>query len=451
MRWDDLDEFVMTKLKSTNVPSLSLVLVKNNDVEYIRSYGFRDLTKRLPATSQTVYGIASVTKCFTAVAILQLVEKGRISLETPVEEILPLHLKPFGRPICIHHLLAHTSGIPALDHLESEIIDMLQGITSAPDVPNILAWLNRSADWIDTPPGERWFYFNEGYTILGGVIEQICGVPYKEYLKEHVLDPLGMRSTGLLGENFDNFAIPYLATPEGGARATPILSFPVGSEAGLASCVSDLAKFIICLINKGNPLISEKIFAEMIKPRANLPREPVFPAARTASYGYGFVIESFLDDMTLIGHPGGIVVYTSYLGFVPEAHVGVAVLANGQGPSMVQLAQVAIAYLLGYDISLLPFVELESMYQKILGIYYSCKGRATVCVQRVNGSLYLSFLWRDVPTSIPLHFHELDGNTGYFYAQQEDVRFPVIFRFRNNQTDLIYDCYKFRRVSRLSK
>ncbi|MEM3658447.1 MAG: serine hydrolase domain-containing protein [Candidatus Hadarchaeum sp.] len=451
MRWNDLDEFVMTKLKSTNVPSLSLVLVKNNDVAYIRSYGFRDLAKCLPATSQTVYGIASVTKCFTAVAILQLVERGRILLETPVEEILPLHLRPCGRPICIHHLLTHTSGIPALDHLESEIIDMLRGITNAPGVTNVLAWLNKSTDWVDAAPGEKWFYFNEGYTILGGVIEQVCGVPYKEYLKEHVLDPLAMRSTGLLGENFDNFAIPYLVTPEGGTRPAPIFSFPVGSEAGLASCVLDLVKFIICLINKGSPLISAELFAEMIKPRANLPRESVIPAARKASYGYGFVIEPFLDSMTLIGHPGGIIVYTSYLGFIPEAHVGVAVLANGQGPSMAQLAQVALAYLLGYDFSLLPFVKLESMYQKILGIYHSCKGRATVCVQRVNGGLYLTFLGGVIPTSIPLHFHELDGSTGYFYAQQEDARFPVVFRFREDQTELIYDCYKFRRTSRPSK
>ncbi|MEM3485745.1 MAG: hypothetical protein QXI12_08995, partial [Candidatus Methanomethyliaceae archaeon] len=146
-----------------------------------------------------------------------------------------------------------------------------------------------------------------------------------------------------------------------------------------------------------------------------------------------------------------IIVYTSYLGVIPEAHVGVAVLANGQGPSMAQLAQVALAYLLGYDFSLLPFVKLESMYQKILGIYHSCKGRATVCVQRVNGGLYLTFLGGVIPTSIPLHFHELDGSTGYFYAQQEDARFPVVFRFREDQTELIYDCYKFRRTSRPSK
>jgi len=451
MNWDELDEFVTAKLKSTHVPSTSLALVKNNDVVYACSYGFRDVVKRLPATPQTVYGVASVTKCFTAIAILQLVEKRRVSLETPVEEILPLRVRPSGKAICLHHLLTHTSGIPALDYLDAEIIDVLQGMSTAPHVTDVITWVNSLANRVDIGPGEKWFYFNEGYTLLGGIIERISGIPYKEYLRRHVLIPLNMRSTGFLGEHFDNFAIPYLVTPGGEVEPAPVFSFPVGSEAGLASCVLDLAQFLICLLNKGKPLISEGSFSEMIKPRTALPRESVISPARVVSYGYGFVIEPFLEDLRLIGHPGGIVVYTSYLGFIPEANVGVVVLANGQGPWVAQLAQVALAYLLGYDPFSLPFIKLEAIQNKILGLYYSYKGRPSVFVHRVNNTLHLIFLGGGAQISMPLYLYKLDNNTAHFYTQQGEFRIPVVFNLNKDQTELIFYCYKFRRGVRFAK
>jgi len=190
MRWTNLDSFIQEKLKRTGLPGISLALINQGEVIYAKGYGFRDLEARLPATPNTVYGIASVSKPFTAVAILQLVEEGKLSLEDPIEKFLPINARPFGDSIRIWHLLTHTSGIPALDFIEAEIRNVQKTREKLWNLAEIILWLNKSSGWAEARPGERWFYLNESYTLLGAIIEKVSGVPYAEYVRERIFKPL---------------------------------------------------------------------------------------------------------------------------------------------------------------------------------------------------------------------------------------------------------------------
>ncbi|MCS7099633.1 MAG: serine hydrolase domain-containing protein, partial [Sulfolobales archaeon] len=109
MEFAKLDSFVIEKMSQTRIPGISLAVVKNEEMMYSRSYGFKDVDRGLPPTSKTVYGIGSVTKSFTALAILKLLEEERLSIEDEVSKYVHLKLEAAGKPIRIHHLLTHTS------------------------------------------------------------------------------------------------------------------------------------------------------------------------------------------------------------------------------------------------------------------------------------------------------------------------------------------------------
>src|SRR3954467_1403549 len=173
-----LEAFVAGKISATRLPGLSIALVKGGEVVYSRGFGLADIERRRAATPQTLYGAASITKSFAAISILQLAEKGLLKLSDPVERFLPCPLKSKDAPIRIEHLLTHTSGIPALGYIEGVLRHAHQiggcelTIKSARDV---LKFAQDADARAETSPGERWFYLNEGYVLLGEIIERISG------------------------------------------------------------------------------------------------------------------------------------------------------------------------------------------------------------------------------------------------------------------------------------
>ncbi|MDQ7844596.1 MAG: serine hydrolase domain-containing protein, partial [Armatimonadota bacterium] len=120
-RFDILEQFIQEKMAETHLPGLSIALVERGETVYARGFGFRDGERGLPATPRTLYGIGSVTKSFTCLAIMQLQERGKLRVDDPVDRYLPLRVKPFGRPITLHHFMTHSSGIPALAYAEAVI------------------------------------------------------------------------------------------------------------------------------------------------------------------------------------------------------------------------------------------------------------------------------------------------------------------------------------------
>lgn len=449
----ELEEFVRERMQRTRLPGVSLALVKEGEVVFARGFGFRDLERRLPATPTTAYGIGSITKSFTALGILQLQEEGKVQLSDPIDQYFPLKVRPYGEPIRVWHLLTHTAGVPALAYAEAEL-RWEQGTGGRPlalaRVDDFVAWVNGAAEWVEARPGERWFYLNEGYILLGGLIEKLSGRSYAEYVKRRILEPLAMRDTGFLGEDFAELATPYVVPSEGQPRPGKIRPIPIGSDGALVSTGLDLAKYLGMWLRRGAPLISEASYEELVRPRVPLPSQPVWPEpVGPASYALGLSVQKFFGR-TLIGHGGSVLVYTAHVGFVPEEKVGVAVLANGSGYPMAQFAQAALAFVLGERVERLPFVRLEALAERIFGVYATYRDTMRVTVRPRGGAVELVVEDREAPLSVILVFQEQAEAEARFLAILGDRTMPVVFRLKGQETELIYERYKLRRAAPLA-
>lgn len=241
-----LDAWTETAVASRGTPGLSIGIVYDQQLVWAKGYGFANFEKKIPASPSTVYRIASITKAFTATAIMQLRDAGKLRLDDPVVKHLPwFRIKnpfPESRPITIWNLLTHTSGLPG----DSTGVNW-----------NDLKWPTRtemisllSEQEIVSPAGAEKRYSNLGYAILGEVIAAVSGEPYPLYIENHILKPLGMTTTYVLPKpDTPGLAVGYLRRVPGEvAREAAGFMYrnadiPDIAAGNLASTVEDLAKF----------------------------------------------------------------------------------------------------------------------------------------------------------------------------------------------------------------
>lgn len=155
-----LEDFILERIKKTRIPGLSIAVVKNNEIIYMRGFGFRNIDKGLPATPNTIYCIGSITKSFTALAVLKLVEQGKLDLHDPIDRYIPLDIRPFNEPIRIHHLLTHSSGIPALAYAEAFIrssLELNEVWLPLATPEDIISFMRGAKEWVEARPGDKFF------------------------------------------------------------------------------------------------------------------------------------------------------------------------------------------------------------------------------------------------------------------------------------------------------
>ena len=181
---DRVDDLINAEMKQQNIPALSLAVVKDGHVVKAKGYGLADRERRIPATAETVYTIASVAKQFIATGIMLLVQDSRLSVDDPISRYLE-GTPASWQPITIRNLLTHTSGIirepPGFDPFKVQTDAVV--IASAYSVP------------LRFPPGEKWEYSNTGYFALAEIIRRVSGQPWHEYLHDTVFRPSGMKTT----------------------------------------------------------------------------------------------------------------------------------------------------------------------------------------------------------------------------------------------------------------
>ena len=231
------------------------LVTRGGDTLFEASWGFADHAAQVPNSRATRFGLASLTKMFTAVVVATLVRDGRLSFETPVVDVLPAHLRPrtLAAAVSVHHLLCHTSGIA--DYAEEDedspgyVEDYSALWTERPSYR-----IERPADFLSLfadlpayrPPGQSFQYSNAGYILLGLVIEQVAGTSYPEAVQARVFEPAGMTASGFfrLDEAVPNVASGYLSLTS--PRRTNIYSIPVvgGSDGGAMSTTGDLNRFL---------------------------------------------------------------------------------------------------------------------------------------------------------------------------------------------------------------
>ena len=287
-RADEVDDYVRTQMNKQHIPGLSLAVVKNGHIEKSAGYGLANVELNVPVRPDTIFQIQSITKTFTASAVMLLVEEGKIGLDDKITKRLS-GLPESWKDITIRHLLSHTSGIK--DFINEPTVDMRKDIQPE-DVIESLRKLP-----LNFPPGEKYAYSNTGYHLLAMIIREVTGKYWGEFLKERILVPLEMDDTRVisLSSIVTNRASGYLwenGELRNGRFITPtILAYAGG---GLRSTVLDLAKWDAALY-------TEKILKRSTLDQMWTPMK--LNDGSDSSYGLGWGVTNY-HGHRLISHTG---------------------------------------------------------------------------------------------------------------------------------------------------
>ncbi|MFM9905181.1 MAG: serine hydrolase domain-containing protein [Pyrinomonadaceae bacterium] len=233
-----VDAFVRSKMAEHHIPGLSLAVVRDGKIVLVKGYGVSNLELNTPATSRTRYSLFSITKTFTAVAVMMLVESGSVALDDPISKYLP-DLPVAWREVKIRHLLSHTSGIEGFrDHIGK------LGDQTADHTQKELIGLTASLP-LQFEPGSKWDYSDTNFYLLGMLIEKVTGKPYEHFLRKRIFDPLKMSDTRVdsISDIIPNRASGYVWDKTRFVNAKPYSPTITFSTAGLSSTVLDLAKW----------------------------------------------------------------------------------------------------------------------------------------------------------------------------------------------------------------
>jgi CubicO group peptidase (beta-lactamase class C family) len=312
-----------------DLPGFAVGVVHDQQLLWSKGYGYADLAQRIPSTDQTLYRIASISKTFAATAVVQLAERGKISLDDPVSR----HLKWFAprdstpaSPVRVWNLLSHSAG------LQREVPGSDWDALVSPDADEIARATRDTA--LVLPPQTRLAYSNYGYAVAGELVRQVSGVPYANYLRDNVLKPLGMTATDVLDgrETRPGLAMPYGRRTPDGPRAIE-QQMPrtdaFDSVGALVSSVSDLARWASFQFRDSDassgPVLTGASLRDMHRPHFLLP---------DWSQGWGLGWRLTRNDAgARIDHGGSLPGYKSSLLLDPSSRVGVILLMNADdGP-----------------------------------------------------------------------------------------------------------------------
>lgn len=238
---EDADVYLKGELSSKQIPGMSIAVVRGGRTLLARGYGVANLELSAPASEHTVYELASLTKPFTALAVMMLVEAGKISLEDHLSTYFP-GAPPAWRNVSVEHLLRHTSGLGdvfSIQELQSKSGFAWEREYAPPDLLPLLFKTR-----IQSQPGEAWSYSNVGYYLLGWIIEKVAGEPYEAFLKHRIFDPLQMAETRRMDRRdiIPNRASGY-SWENNTLRNAKFTSVTWAySEGGLLSSASDLVR-----------------------------------------------------------------------------------------------------------------------------------------------------------------------------------------------------------------
>ena len=295
-------------------PGVSVAVELGGELVFAGGFGLADIENKVPATADTVYRIGSVTKQFTAVAALLLVEDGALDLDADLADLLPEY-DTQGFQIPVERLLNHTSGIKGYTEMPEfwsrSRLDlgheaMLDLFGSAP---------------FEFEPGDRYQYNNSGYYLLGVLIERLSGKSYTAFLEERLFQPLGLERTHYLDNDpiVPGRAEGYETTPDGGFRNDDPLSMRLPYAAGsLGSSVADLLRWQRALV--GGEAVSAASYLKMSAPGTLIFDE-------TVPYGYGLGLGE-VHGLAKVSHGGGINGFRAQLAWYPEPGLAIAVLMN---------------------------------------------------------------------------------------------------------------------------
>ena len=364
------------QLEIRGLPGVVVGVVAGDELVWARGFGHADLEAERPMEADTRFRMASHSKLFTATAIMQLREEGRLRLDDPVTEYLPWfefrRAGPDDPPVTLEHLLTHASGLPreAGPHWTD------WDFPTPDEVRELMA--DRQAPF---SPEVRWKYSNLAYTIAGMVVEEVSGLSWADYLQENVFDPLGMSASSVDRPD------PRLATgygsrmPDGSREVLPFVDARgMAAATGLTSTVEDMARFVSAQFQEGarggDRILSTASLREMHRVR-------MLESTWTRGQGIGFSVQR-IDGRLYVGHGGGYPGYTTYTMIQLDDEVGTIALTNTNDSNPSQIAR-ELMETVGRAVAAATATEPEKVawdpaWERFAGVYASRWGRTQVIV-----------------------------------------------------------------------
>lgn len=348
-----MQQLVAQKAKADQ-PGFTVIVRKGPNVMLRGGYGLADLETAAPMRADSNLRLASQTKQFTAMAVLQLVHAGKIKLEHKVGEVLKDYPAP-GRDVTIKQLLTHTSGIPNLSRMQ----EFRDNKAKAASLQELLALF--SSQPLQFKPGSRFGYSNSNYVLLTAIIEAASKQTYADYLQQHVFQPLGMNNTGydVASEIVPNRAKGYEQTATGFRNADVISMTRPQGAGGLRSSVDDLNLWDQALYT--SKLLPQELLQQSFVKHPGSDGKPL-------PYGYGWM-SADVADLETHEHSGGIDGFSSYIIRIPAQQVYVAVLANSSYFDSYTMAVKLAAIAVGKPIEATPVTLPEATLWAITGNY----------------------------------------------------------------------------------
>ena len=414
--FDLLAAWIEAQVAYRGWPGLSVAVVHDQEVIWSRGFGWADVERRIPATAETLYRVASITKTFTATAIMQLRDAGKLRLDDAVRDHLPWFTPPTSHadapPITLRHILTHTTGLAreAPFPYWTELI--------FPSIDEIRTAVTAQESVLSTEA--RWKYSNLAFVVAGEVVAAVSGMPWAQYVRSHILEPLDMRASFVENPAVDQpgLARGYTRRLPNGARG-PVGPYDlrgVSGAAALTTSVADLARFAMLQFRDGPASGAQILRGSTLR---EMQRVHWLEPDWQAGWGLGFHIYRALDR-TLVGHGGSLRGYRSDVRFSPAERVAVIVLINaddGEARWVIDKAFEWVAPAIARATAPPPPVP-DAAWQRYVGRYRNPWGDAQVLV--VGGRL--TIIGPNLPdpmwapgTLVPIgeHTFRLETKDGY--------------------------------------
>jgi len=337
-----LDDASVTKIEALvkeimakgKVPGAAVGIVKDGELVYASGFGVSKLGSAEPVTPESVFAMGSVGKTPTAMAIMQLVEDGKIDLDAPVTKYLPYFTlaDPDAGAITIRQLLSHTSGMPdvEIDWL-AEYRDKNKRIDEGV-LDDFVRSLSKES--LLFRPGKDWAYSSTGFDILGDVVAKVSGQNFEDYLQDHVLTPLGLEDSSYLLSDVNPAALvaPHMYDEKGNAKTLDFFPYsrPHAPSGAFYANVNDMARFAVANLNhgelNGTRVLPASTYDKMWAPQATSSWAENF-GPQVTSYGLGWWVGAFKGHR-IIGNYGTEFGFQSHLGLFPDEGIAVIALVN---------------------------------------------------------------------------------------------------------------------------
>jgi CubicO group peptidase (beta-lactamase class C family) len=320
-RTERLDE-LFAKFDQPDAPGLAAMLIVDGKPEYRRTIGLANLDTHAPITKDTQFLLASVSKQFTAMAIMILAERGKLAIDDTLAKYCP-EFPHYAETITIRHLLNHISGLP--DYEKLLVGDVVFSSSKSPpavreySAKDALTILSRQQE-LRFSPGAKFEYSNSGYVVLGQIVERASGQRFAEFLRENIFKPLAMNDTLVVDERKQKPARLALGYGKKNGEWTDITYSPLNAiygEDNVVTTIEDMYKW------------DQALYTDRLVSRAMLDMAftPGHPAAGASTYGFGWQIRS-IDGDPAEEHGGGWSGYRTYILRVPKRHMTAIVLTN---------------------------------------------------------------------------------------------------------------------------